>query len=523
MTIPPPKSRINSNCPSPSEIKSAIKALKSGKAPGPDGIFVELLQADVDIVSRQIHPIIESFWELGEFPEEMKESLLVKLPKKGDLSQLKNWRGIALLNSINKLVARIILDRIAPSVESRLRKEQAGFRRGRSCIDQINTLRIIVEQSREFNSSLCLLFIDFERAFDSLNQAVMWKILAKYGIPEKVIEVIQDLYQDASLKVVHRGTIGTGFQVTSGVKQGCILSPLLFNIALDYVLRVVSSKPRGIHWNTFTRLLDLDYADDIVALTHNLKEMREFLSDLVRYAADVGLKINVSKTNLMRINPPRSTRATSQVPQTIEINGTRVEEVQNFIYLGSVISTQGGAEEDVRRRIQLANVAFGSLNHVWRSKRLSLRLKLRFFNSNVKSVLMYGCETWKVTKSLIHRVQVFVNKCLRKICGIFYPDIISNEDLMTKTNQRPIADEIGTRKWGWIGHTLRKKPDDLCRQALSWCPPGARSVGRPKVTWQSSVRKEAEQQGKQFSELAELAKNRVRFNRFVSALHFTSE
>lgn len=520
VSVPTPIEAINSECPNLDEVRSAIKNLKSGKAPGPDGIYIELFKADVELTASHLHPIIESLWQVGEIPQEMKEALLIKLPKKGDLGLTKNWRGIALQNSINKLIAKIILDRISPSIEPLLRREQAGFRRGRSCVDQINTLRIIVEQCREHNTSLCLLFIDFERAFDSLNQHIMWQILAKYGIPDKLVEVIRELYDDSNLKVVHRGLIGAGFQVTSGVKQGCLLSPIIFIIILDYVMRHAIKK-RGIQWSPFSKLIDLDYADDIVAMTHSLAEMQEFIDDLVESAAIVGLKINVGKTNLMRVNAPvRQTRATTQSIQQLKINDEVIKEVNEFVYLGSVISTGGGDEEDVRRRINLANVAFGSLAHIWRSHQLSLRLKLKIFRSNVVSVLLYGSETWRNVQSLICRLQVFVNKCLRKICGIFYPNVISNVELHTKTNQQPLGEIILRRKWRWIGHTLRKSPDDLCRQALDWTAPGKRGRGRPKITWQVSATNEAKQQGKSWKELAALAKNREEFDRFVNALRF---
>jgi len=521
LNIPQGENLIDDTKPSLEEVRSAIKNIKSGKAPGPDGLYIELFKADVDLIVSHLHPIISHLWETGEFPNDMKEALLIKLPKKGDLSLTKNWRGITLQNAINKVIAKIILDRIAPSIEPRLRKEQAGFRRGKSCVDQINTLRIIVEQCRTLNASLCLLFIDFEKAFDSLDQQRMWKILSNYGIPEKLIKLICELYDDAFIRVVHRGQVGSGFKVTTGVKQGCVLSPLLFNIILDYVLRLATKTKRGIQWNPFSKLLDLDYADDIVAMTHTMSEMKDFLSDLVKYASHVGLKINLGKTKLMRINPKtRLTRSSSAIPQSLEINGVKLEEVNEFIYLGSVIAVEGGTEEDVRRRITLANVAFGSLNNVWYSKRLTLRLKLKIFRSNVLSVLLYGSETWRVLQSLTSKLQAFVNKCLRKICGIFYPDKITNEELYRKTNQQLVGDLILRRKWRWIGHTFRKTPDDICRQALNWNPPGQRSRGRPKNTWQVCVKTEAEMNGVKWNEMSTLAENRPNFDRFVNALRF---
>jgi Reverse transcriptase (RNA-dependent DNA polymerase)/Domain of unknown function (DUF6451) len=520
VVIPQPEIRININAPSLTEVSSAIASISSGKAPGPDGLFIELLKADLETATRYLHSIIGAFWEMGSFPKGWKEALLIKLPKKGDLSLCGNWRGIALQNSISKVIARIVHNRISVVQDSSLRREQAGFRRGRSCTDHINTLRIIVEQYSEFNSPLCLLFVDFKSAFDSVDREMMWQILGMYGIPAKIISIIKQLYCDASLRILHRGRIGTGFGVESGVKQGCILSPLLFNIVLDYTMRRVSSRRKGIPWNVFSRLTDLDYADDIVGITETMLEMQKFLDDLIACARDVGLTVNIAKTKLMRINPSKQTRGSIQV---LHIGSEVVEEVDKFVYLGSVISKDGGAEDDVRNRIRLANAAFGSLRNVWTSTRLSRRLKLKVFNSNVKSVLLYSCETWKVTKALTQRIQVFTNKCLRVICGIFYPERISNTRLHVTTQQQPISEEIGRRKWGWIGHTLRKSHDDIARQAIFWNVPGKRSVGRRKVTWRSSVEKEAEQQGKKLAEVAALAQNRIRFKCFINALRFNVE
>lgn len=518
--IPPPAMRIRINPPSMTEIKGAIKQLKTGKAPGPDGLPPELFKADADLIARELQPIIAGAWEEGEFPSDWKEALLIKIQKKGDPGICGNWRGVVLQNTIGKLLAQILLDRIRPAIEPNLREEQAGFRRGRSCTDHVNTLRIIVEQSKEMKSTAYLLFVDFEKAFDSLRRDRMWEILSEYGIPASIINIIRNLYLESNLRVVHQGKVGPEFGVLTGVKQGDILSPFLFLLMLDYILRNVRNRPRGIQWNTFQRLDDLDYADDIVFMTHSLRDMRELLERLVAFAADVGLKINVGKTKVMVINPAITTRETSQ-PLTLD--GVNIEQVEKFQYLGSIITPDGGAEEDVKNRIRLATAAFSKLRNVWFSHRISLNLKLRIFSSNVKSVLLYGSETWKVTRRLTQMLQVFVNKCLRKICGIFYPKVISNVNLLQKTDQSPIADEIGKRKWRWIGHTLRKASGDIARQALSWNPPGRRGRGAPATTWQASVQKEAAQQKLTWKEVAQLANHRKRWTDFVAALRFLEE
>lgn len=107
------------------------------------------------------------------------------------MSQCKNYRGIILLSVPGKILNRIILDRIKTTVDKNLRDQQAGFRRERSCIDQIAALHMIIEQSIEWNSSLYVNFIDFEKAFDSLDREILWKLLDHYVIPTKLITLIK--------------------------------------------------------------------------------------------------------------------------------------------------------------------------------------------------------------------------------------------------------------------------------------------------------------------------------------------
>ena len=503
---------FNSNPPSMNEVKAAAKQLKSGKAPGNDEIPSELLKVsmEVDSFASQLHSLINHVWQTEDVPTEWIDGLIIKLPKKGDLSKCNNWRGITLLNTVNKLITIIVHNRISKVMDKKLRNQQAGFRPGRSCIDHINTLRIIIEQSVEFNSPLYLLFIDFERAFDSLNRDVMWTILASYGIPQKLINIIKSLYRDTRCQVIHRGKPGRQFRIKSGVKQGCILSPLLFIIVLDWVMKKTNVVARGIQWNMTDRLEDIDFADDICELTHRFQDMEDKLETLILYAGQVGLKINVQKTKLMRIN--------AETTRSLTIGNEEIGEVDSFCYLGSKITDDGGADADAQNRIGKARGSFEMLRNIWNSTQISRNLKLRIFKSNVLSVLLYGCETWKITESITSSIQVFVNKCLRRILMIRWPNVISNEELWRRTNMEKLDIQIKRRKWNWIGHTLRKPADDVARAALDWNPQGKRKIGRPKTTWRRSVIAEAETNGKSWNEIKILAKNRVRWRNFVDYL-----
>ena len=186
---------------------------------------------------ERLYGLFEEIWEKEEIPAEWKEGYLIKIPKKGDLSRCENFRGITLLSVPGKVLNRIILERMKGEVDNTLREEQAGFRQDRSCTDQIATLRIIVEQSIEWNSSLYVNFVDYEKAFDSLDRETLWKILRHYGVPMKLVNMIKNSYEGMSCRVIHDGKLTNNFEIRTGVRQGCLLSPFLFILAIDWIMK----------------------------------------------------------------------------------------------------------------------------------------------------------------------------------------------------------------------------------------------------------------------------------------------
>ena len=193
---------INTHPPTIIEISKAVKMLKNGKAPGDDGIQAELLKADINFTSRKLQGIFNEIWEKEQAPINWRRGLIFKIPKKGNLKECKNWRGITLLPIVSKILGRIIIDRIKNGIDNKLRKEQAGYRTNKSTIDQIFILRNIIEQSNEWQSTLYIHFIDFEKAFDSIHRESLWKIMRIYGIPDKLIAVVKALYKDFECSVI---------------------------------------------------------------------------------------------------------------------------------------------------------------------------------------------------------------------------------------------------------------------------------------------------------------------------------
>ena len=147
-------------------------------------------------------------------------------------------------NLPSKVLARIILERIKTAIDANLRDEQAGFRCGRSCTDQIATLRIIIEQSIEWQSPLYINFVDFKKAFDMVDRNTLWKVLRHYGLPIKIVNTIQGLYKNTKCQVIHQSALSPSFNVDTGVRQGCLLSPLIFSVVIDWIMRTSMSPPR---------------------------------------------------------------------------------------------------------------------------------------------------------------------------------------------------------------------------------------------------------------------------------------
>ena len=162
--------------------------------------------------------------------------LIVKLPKQGDLSNCNNWRGITLLSLTSKMFIKIILKRLTKALEQHIREEQAGFRKGKSCSDHIHTLRQILEQREEWNTPLYANFLDFEKAFDSLHRESLWSIMRHYGIPAKIVNIITMLCTDFSAQVIRSNSLIDAFEIKTGVNQGCILSPFLFMLSMDWIM-----------------------------------------------------------------------------------------------------------------------------------------------------------------------------------------------------------------------------------------------------------------------------------------------
>ena len=499
--------------PTRDEIRATVKRLQNKKSPGVDSITAELLKADVDFATERIHQLTCKVWRHEQIPRDWNRGLIIKLPKKGNLNECKNWRGITLLSIVAKILGKIIIDRIRDGVDCRLRKEQAGYRKGRGTTEQVFILRNIIEQVNEWQATLYLNFIDFEKAFDSIHRESMWIILSKYGIPEKIIRMVRVFYEDYECAVEDQGEICSWFRIKTGVKQGCNMSGFLFLIVMDWIMnRSVGQGENGIRWKFTSKLDDLDFADDIVLLSSTRQQLQNKTARIDREAKRVGLKTNVDKTKVMKINAKNQ--------EGIDINGSNIDEAAEFTYLGAKVCKEGGGMKDLRNRIAKARGAFVRLKKIWKSKIFTTRTKLRIYKTLVVPVLLYSCETWKVNKGDNREIDVFQNKCLRRILGVKWQDKVNTQELLARAEMKPLSKEVMKRRWRMIGHILRKDKDSDEMIALTWAPEGKRRKGRPNwATWRRTVEKERKELGwNTWEETRAVAVNRDRWRSLTEAL-----
>ena len=277
--------------------------------------------------------------------------------------------------------------------------------------------------------------------------------------------------------------------MVTGVKQRCCMSGFLFLMVIDWVMRktVDGQRTGRIRWDFTTLLEDIDYADDLLLLSSRVDHMQEKTARLEEKAGRVGLKLNPQKCKWMKVN--------SRNNEGLRVRESMAEEVDSFTYLGAQMTKDGGGTLDIKMRTALAYASFNRLNKVWNAGDISKKTKTTLFKTLVLSVLLYGCETWKMTKEEEKKLDIFQTKRLRRIYRIRWQQHVTNKEVLEMAGADAISEEVRMKRWYWIGHVLRKEVNNDCAVALGRKPEEERNRGRPNTTWRCTVEKERDRQG----------------------------
>ena len=321
---------------------------------------------------RALLTICNKIWQTGEWPTPWTQSLIITLPKKGNLQLCQNYRTISLISHPSKVMLKILLNRLKPQAEKIIAEEQAGFRPGRSTTEQIFNVTILCEKYLQHQQDLYHVFIDFKKAFDRVWHAALWATMRHFNI--------NNLYDKATSAVYVNNSIGDWFRTTIGVRQGCVLSPTLFNIFLERIMtdalndheRTVSIGGRNI--------TNLRFADDIDGLAGREEEPADLVERLDKTSTTFGMQINAEKTKLMTNN-------TNGFSTDIRVNGEKLDCVNRFKYLGSIIADEG-CKPEILARIAQATAALTKLKTIWNDRNIALSSKIRLMHSLVKSIFL---------------------------------------------------------------------------------------------------------------------------------------
>ena len=219
------------------EVEIAVASLKKGKSAGVDNIPAELVQAGGETMIFVLTEICNRIWRTGEWPTRWTQSLIITLPKKGNLQLYQNYRTISLISHSSKVMLKVILNRLKPQAEEIIAEEQAGFRAGRSTTEQIFNLRTLCEKYLQHQQNLYHVFIDFKKAFDRVWHAALWATMRKYNINANLVRTTAQLYEKATSAVQMNCSIGEWFRTTVGVKarMSSVTHPLQHFSRTDHV------------------------------------------------------------------------------------------------------------------------------------------------------------------------------------------------------------------------------------------------------------------------------------------------
>lgn len=478
--------------PTLEEVRREICSLRNNRAPGIDDICAEMLKKGGDKLLETLHQLIEQCWNQETIPDEWNSGAICPIHKKGDKMDCSNYRGITLLGVVYKVFSAVIRRRLDPIVEDLLGEYQCGFRRSRSTINQLFNIRQIMEKMWEYNIDMHHLFIDFKQAYDSVKRQPLLNAMKELGIPTKYIRLVKTALSNTKSCVRVLGDDSRTFEITNGLRQGDGLSPVLFNIALEWTIRKAQINTTGTIVNRTTQILA--YADDIDLIARNKTAITSNYKMLEETAREIGLSVNTAKTKYMAMETGKRRE------ENLQIDGKTFEKVDSFDYLGSTITSSHNMSKEIQKRIMSGNRGLFGLARIFRAKEVKRSTKAKIYQTLLRPAVLYGCETWTMSKEDQQRLLTFERKVLRRIYGPLQNSdgswrIRYNYEIQALYNQPNIVAVAKSTRIRWAGHVARMNADNTSRRLLEAKIYTDRRRGRPKIRWIDNVIEDLEKIG----------------------------
>jgi len=313
------------------------------------------------------------------------------------------------LNTGHKIHSKLFAKRLTVFADGLVLEEQNGFRKGRSCMDCIFSASQIIEKHREFNIPTYIAFIDFRKAFDSVDRDKLWTIMSSKGIPTHLITTIQKIYMEDTIRVnVGNGISEDSRDITQGVRQGCTLSPVLFNLYLDEVIRIWFQKLQLSKYFKELIFNTLLFADDQLIIADTEENLQRAVYLLYKISKEYNLEIATGKTKVFGFV------GTDHLRAKITINDETLDQVNQFTYLGCGISYQ--FSNDVELKLAKFLQLIGTIKRTIIGK-VRTETILKLYNTLVLPAFLYGSENWTLTASQRRRNEAAEMKLLRPLAG----------------------------------------------------------------------------------------------------------
>jgi len=400
-TITEEQSRTLDSALSFQELTEAVTQMSTGRSPGIDGLPVDFYKAFWKIIGRDFYEVVQKCFNDKLLPKSCQRAVLALLPKKGDLSLLKNWRPVSILTSDYKIIAKLLANRMKCVLGDIIHQDQSYCIPGRTIHDNIFLIRDILDYSKLYEENIGFLFLDQEKAFDRVDHGFLFETLHAFGFGNVFISWIKLLYMDVSSILKIGGGLSQPISIQKGIRQGCPLSGQLYALAVEPLLCLLRKELSGLRIGDDLHSVKLTaYADDITVIVKEQKDIDIINYSIGLYERASSAKLNWGKTEAFWCN--EKTMPLPVIPENV-----RWEKI-GFKFLGIFMGSENYQRknwEGVRDKI-CARLS----NWNWILPQLSYRGRVLVINNLAASILWHRLIALNPPEDFIGGVQkLFVN------------------------------------------------------------------------------------------------------------------
>lgn len=302
------------------------------------------------------------------------------------------------------------------------------------------------------------------------------------GTPKHLVHLLRQLYEKGTASVRTDDILSSDFHPSSGVRQGCIISPLLFNAYTELIMRItLEDWTDGVKVGGY-KIANLRYADDTTLFATGERHMEELLLKMEQVSLEFGLKINRNKTKVMIVD-----RANNNSPEVTKI--ANCEVVHSYVYLGTLISNNGGCIDEVKRRMAITRTSMDKMRKIWRNRNITKATKIRLVRTLIFPIFLYAAETWTLREIEKKKIDALEMWCWRRMLGVSWTEFRTNVSILQELGiKQRLSAIVQSRILAFFGHVLRRGSQSIERLVVQGKVEGTRPRGRSPMRWTDQIK-----------------------------------